>query len=87
MEAVRDKWTDERLDDMNARMSESFARVDGELRTLRSDMRSEFGAVRGEMSDRFDSTQRLIIQVGAGLFGTMTVGFLGMMLTLLFTQH
>jgi hypothetical protein len=87
MQAVRDKWTDERLDDMNARMGESFTRVDTELRTLRSDMRSEFASVRGEMSDRFETTQRLIIQVGAGLFGTMTVGFIGMVLTLIFTQH
>jgi hypothetical protein len=94
MQAVRDKWTDERLDDMNGRMSEGFGRVDADLREIRSDMRglrsdmnSEFVAVRNEMSDRFDSTQRLIVQIGAGLFGTMAVGFLGMVLTLLFTQH
>jgi hypothetical protein len=28
MEAVRDKWTDERLDDMNARMGKGFDRLD-----------------------------------------------------------
>lgn len=69
MEAMREKWTDERLDDMNARMAEGFQRVDVELRELRSDM-----------NNRFESMQRLIVQVGAGLFGTMLVGFLSLVL-------
>lgn len=88
MESVREKWTDERLDDMSARVSEGFGRLDSDLRDLRSDlnglrsdMRSEFGAVRAEMSSRFEATQRLIIQVGAGMFGTMAVGFIGLLVT------
>ena len=72
MEAMREKWTDERLDDMNARMAEGFQRVDADLRELRSDM-----------NGRFEAMQRLIIQVGGGLFGTMLIGFL----SLLVTQH
>lgn len=70
MEAMREKWTDERLDDMNARMAEGFQRVDADLRELRSDM-----------NNRFEAMQRLIIQVGGGLFGTMIIGFLGLVLT------
>jgi hypothetical protein len=70
MEAMREKWTDERLDDMNARMAEGFQRVDTDLRELRADMNS-----------RFEAMQRLIIQVGGGLFGTMLIGFLGLVLT------
>jgi hypothetical protein len=68
MEAMREKWTDERLDDMNARMTEGFQRVDADLRELRSDMKA---------------MQRLIMQVGGGLFGTMLIGFL----SLLLAQH
>ncbi|HEY8501343.1 MAG TPA: hypothetical protein VIL21_01540 [Solirubrobacterales bacterium] len=68
MEAMREKWTDERLDDMNARMSQGFQRVDADLRELRADVKA---------------MQRLIIQVGGGLFGTMLIGFL----SLLVTQH
>jgi hypothetical protein len=74
---MREKWTDERLDDMSARMSEGFYRLDDELRGLRSDMRAEFAAVRAEMNTRFEATQRLIVQVGGGMFVTMVVGFLG----------
>lgn len=69
MEAMREKWTDERLDDMNARMAEGFQRVDADLRELRSDM-----------NNRFEAMQRLIIQVGGGLFGTMLIGFLSLVL-------
>ncbi len=74
---MREKWTDERLDDMSGRMDEGFRRLDDELRGLRSDMGAEFAAVRGEMNTRFEATQRLIIQVGGGMFVTMVVGFLG----------
>lgn len=72
MEAVREKWTDERLDDMNQRMAEGFQRVDTDLRELRSDMKA---------------MQRLIVQVGGGLFGTMMIGFLSLIVTMIFTQH
>jgi hypothetical protein len=63
MESMREKWTDERLDD-------GFQRIDADLRELRSDMNS-----------RFESMQRLIVQVGGGLFGTMCIGFLSLVLT------
>ena len=32
---ARESWTDERLDDMNQRMSEGFQRVDADIRDLR----------------------------------------------------
>jgi hypothetical protein len=79
MERVREQWTDERLGDMRDRMNAGFDRLDADLRELRSDIRSEFAAVRGEMSSRFEATQRLIIQIGAGMFGTMAVGFIGVL--------
>ena len=81
---MREKWTDERLDDMNERISEGFSRVDHELRDVRAEIRNlradvvgELGSVRAEMNSRFEATQRLIIQVGGGMFVTMVVGFLG----------
>lgn len=77
MESMREKWTDERLDDMNARMSEGFSRLDEDIR----EVRSEIAGVRGEMNNRFEATHRLIIQVGGGLFGTMVIGFLSLVLT------
>jgi hypothetical protein len=43
MEAMRERWTDDRLDDLN-----------GKVDTLRLEMKTEFAAVRGEMDKRFD---------------------------------
>jgi hypothetical protein len=78
---MREQWTDERLDDMNERMSEGFYRLDDELRGLRSDLRAEFAAVRVEMNSRFEATQRLIVQIGAGMFGAMVIGFIGLVVS------
>jgi hypothetical protein len=38
MESVREAWTDERLDDLAARMDAGFARVDADLREVRSEL-------------------------------------------------
>jgi hypothetical protein len=58
---MREKWTDERLDDLSARMTDGFNRIDQELRDIRTELRT---------------TQRLVVQVGGGMFVTMAVGFL-----------
>jgi hypothetical protein len=43
MEKVaRESWTDERLDDLNQRMSEGFQRVDADIRDLRRIMLQGF---------------------------------------------
>ncbi len=64
MEAMRQSWTDERLDDLSARMDRGFDRVDADLRALNA---------------RFDSLQRTMLQVGAG----MIVALVGVMATML----
>lgn len=66
MEAMRNKWTDERLDDLNARVSDGFNRIDQELRDIRGELRT---------------TQRLIVQLNLGTIATMLVGFLGVIVT------
>jgi hypothetical protein len=41
MEAMaREAWTDERLDDLNQRVSEGFQRVDSDIRELRGEVKS-----------------------------------------------
>ena len=47
---AREAWTDERLDDLSARMEKGFDEVKGEIRELRS-----------ETNARFDSMQRTMI--------------------------
>lgn len=70
---MREKWTDGRLDDMSARMDAGFDRLDRDIR----DVRAEVHELRTEMNNRFEATNRLIVQVGGGMVVTMVAGFLG----------
>ena len=47
---ARERWTDERLDDLARRVDRGFAEVKGEVRDLRT-----------EVNERFDSMQRTMI--------------------------
>jgi tetrahydromethanopterin S-methyltransferase subunit G len=54
MQTMRDKWTDERLDDLNAKVDRGFEEVKAEIRALRAEMNARFE----EMSRRFDAVDR-----------------------------
>ena len=54
----REKWTDERLDDLNKKVGEGFARVEGEIKRLYGDVRrleGNLGELRREINARFES--------------------------------
>jgi hypothetical protein len=70
MEAMRSTWTDSRLDDLNKRVGE----VRDEVRDLRGEMGAELRQVRGEIG----ALKRIIIQIGWGLCGTLSIGMLGL---------
>ena len=61
---TREKWTDERLDDLAGLVDRGFAEVKGEIRDLRTEVNGSFDSVNGrfdsfqaEMNSRFDSFQ------------------------------
>jgi hypothetical protein len=61
MEAMRESWTDDRLDDLANRVDNGFDRIDTDVRELRAEMNTGFGrvdgefrAVRGEMKAGFE---------------------------------
>jgi hypothetical protein len=71
MEAMRESWTDDRLDDLSRRTDEGFT-------ALRAEMNARF-----ERQDaRFDAQQRLAVQLWAGTMFALLAGFA----TLLATQ-
>jgi hypothetical protein len=96
MEAMRQAWTDDRLDDLNRRVENGFNRVDADIRELRSEMNERFNHVdarferleqrldgRFERIDaRFDAMQRLMIQGGAVIVASL----IGVIATLIATQ-
>lgn len=54
MNAVaREAWTDERLDDLNQRVTEGFQRVDADIRDLRQMMFQGFMTMTGIMITGF----------------------------------
>jgi hypothetical protein len=80
MEGARATWTDERLDDLAARMDSGFARVDGDIRELRD----RFDRLEARLDGRIDGLHRTIIQVGGGMIATQILGF-GSLIALHFT--
>lgn len=57
----REKWTDERLDDLNKKVDDGFARLDRRIDRLDEDIKS----LTREMNARFDTVNRNMI---AGFF-------------------
>ncbi len=83
MEAVREAWTDERLDELNHRVDRGFTEMRSEFQTLRGETRGESQALRLEMREESQAVRaeigamhRSITQLTFGLVGTMAVGFL-----------
>ena len=72
MAAVREAWTDGRLDDLSRRMDRGFDRVDTDLREIRSEMNLRFTAVDG----RFDAMQRTMIIGFASIVGSIVASAL-----------
>jgi len=67
MNAVRESWTDHRLDDLSHRVDEGFRRVDADIRGLRT-----------EMNSRFDALQRTMLQLAVALSASMLTGFVAL---------
>lgn len=57
---MRESWTDERLDDMKQDMKAGFARVDRDIKDLRT-----------EMNQRFDALNRTLLQIGGGVVAAL----------------
>ncbi len=82
---AREKWTDERLDDLAGRVDRGFAEVEGEIRDLRTEMNGRLDSVNGrfdsfqaEMNSRFDAMQRTMVigfaSIVASVVGAVVAG-------------
>lgn len=54
MEAMRESWTDDRMDDLNGKVDGLRLEMRTEFKEVRGEMKEEFAAVRGEMKAGFD---------------------------------
>jgi hypothetical protein len=71
MSAVREKWTDERLDDLNDRVSEGFTRIDDDLRGLRGEMNARFELMEERFDARFDALHKLLLRAAGGAIAVL----------------
>jgi len=69
--AMRDRWTDERLDDLNAKVDDGFRRLDERLNHI--DERFN------HIDTRLDAMQRTMTQGFVALFGTQITLFVAML--------
>jgi hypothetical protein len=91
MEAVRESWTDERLDDLKEGVSDLARRMDAgfaesrlEAASIRKEMKEGFRAVDARfdsMQNSFDALQRTIIQIGGGMAAAFCAALIGLIAT------
>ena len=78
MEGTREKWTDERLDDLARRVDDGFNRVDRRFDSLEARLDARFDGI----DSRFDALQRAMIQFAGGL----SIAILAALITVIVTQ-
>jgi hypothetical protein len=78
---AREAWTDERLDDLNARvesidrrMETGFAEMREEFRAVRREMQGEFQAVRAEMAAQAAMLNQTMYRLFGGMLVAWVVG-------------
>ena len=72
MEAMRDAWTDQRLDDLNHRVDNGFNETNREFQAQRLELRTEFAAVRSETTTEFAAVRSEIGGLRSELSGQIT---------------
>jgi hypothetical protein len=84
MEAMRESWTDERLDDFRVETARRFDSVDKRFENLERQMKAGFDQFERKMESgfervdgRIDALQRTLLQVGGGVI----VALLGLIAT------
>lgn len=75
MEAVKESWTDDRLDYLNHKVDGGFKQVGDRFNRLESRVE--------RLNTRLDDLNKTIIQFGFGMIATMLVGFLTILATTL----
>jgi chromosome segregation ATPase len=67
----RETWTDERLDDLSKKVDDGFARLDGDIRELRAEVKAQGDSLRGEIKSQGETLRAEIKTQGETLRGEM----------------
>lgn len=71
MEAMRNSWTDERLDDGFERVRADIALLRSESREEAKAIREEVDSLRQEVHEGFGSIHRSLFQIGGGTIAAL----------------
>ena len=74
MQTMRDKWTDERLDDLNAKVDRGFEELRAEMRAMRAEMNARFEEINGRLdaqAARIDTLTRTMLWFAGTLIVAM----------------
>lgn len=55
---MRERWTDDRMDDLVQRVDTGFAQVHDDSKAITAELRSETQVLRADMNKRFDSVDQ-----------------------------
>jgi predicted nuclease with TOPRIM domain len=58
MEAMRESWTDDRMDDLNGKVDALRLETKAEFTAVRGEVKEEFAAVRTEMREGFERIEK-----------------------------
>jgi len=58
MEAMRESWTDDRMDDLNGKVDVVRVEMKTDFAAVRGEMKDEFAAVRAEMREGFERIEK-----------------------------
>jgi predicted nucleic acid-binding Zn-ribbon protein len=75
MEAMKQSWTDDRLDDLNGKVDALRLETRTEFKAIRGEMKDEFGAVHAEMKEEFSAVRTEMKEEFAAVRGEMKAGF------------
>jgi len=80
MEAMRESWTDERLDYFRAETAHRFDAVDKRFDGVDKRLDRVDVELR-DLNGRFDALNRTLLRIGGGIIATLLAGFAGFIAT------
>lgn len=83
---AREAWTDNRLDDLNQRVTNLDRRMEAGFAEMRAEfraMRTEMAEFRAQTQTEFAAQHRATVQLFGGMIVALIVGFLGTIATIL----
>ena len=68
MMSPREKWTDERLDDLNKKVDQGFVDLKAEMKEFKAEMKEGFDRMEARFGERFDDVDKRLVRLEDAYF-------------------